>query len=218
MVSSSKYSGNLSKFIHVLADGSLSSGPALCTQNGGWSSWRTTKKEFKSFIYRSWNLEVISSRSGSSLAPFPLPSATRNVAVFLGKKNCRTKRQTLGAWKKTKENDFTLENRTQASEVEGERSNTTPSLFPSIRKIKERQGWNQVLNLVEDVPRLCQVCQCREQVIWLTLKPRRGGREQLVTNFNSWRFCVSVNWLTTRQNESIQGWSSVKPPETYKNC
>ena len=46
-----------------------------------------------------------------------------------------------------------------------------------------------------------------------TLKPRSGGREQLVTNFNSWRFCVSENWLTTRQNDSMQGWSSVKPPK-----
>ena len=39
MISSSRYSGNFNKFIHVLADGSLSSGPALWTQNGGWSSW-----------------------------------------------------------------------------------------------------------------------------------------------------------------------------------
>ena len=46
-----------------------------------------------------------------------------------------------------------------------------------------------------------------------TLKPRSGGREQLVTNFNSWRFCVSENWLTTRQKDSMQGWSSVKPPK-----
>ena len=47
-----------------------------------------------------------------------------------------------------------------------------------------------------------------------TLKPSNGEREQLVTNLSSWRFCVSVNWSTTRQKESTQGWSPVKPPET----
>lgn len=41
-----------------------------------------------------------------------------------------------------------------------------------------------------------------------TLNPRRGGREQLVTNLSSLRFSSSENPSTTRQKTLITGWSA----------
>lgn len=41
-----------------------------------------------------------------------------------------------------------------------------------------------------------------------TLNPKRGGREQLVTNLSSLRFSSSVKPSTTRQKARITGWSA----------
>ena len=42
----------------------------------------------------------------------------------------------------------------------------------------------------------------------LTLNPRSGGLEQLVTNFRRARFCSSLRSVTTAQNAAMVGWVS----------
>lgn len=45
-----------------------------------------------------------------------------------------------------------------------------------------------------------------------TLKPRRGGREQLVTNLRSCRFWTSVKLSMASQNHRMTWCSAVYPP------
>ena len=50
-----------------------------------------------------------------------------------------------------------------------------------------------------------------------TLNPRSGGREQLVANLSSCRFCLSVKLSTTFQNMTITGCSGPYPPDVAKH-
>ena len=45
----------------------------------------------------------------------------------------------------------------------------------------------------------------KNELFFFTLKPNKGGREQLVVNFRSLPFCSSVNSSTHLQNASING-------------
>lgn len=51
----------------------------------------------------------------------------------------------------------------------------------------------------------------------LTLNPRSGGLEQLVTNRNSLRFSSSVKLSTTSQKILMTGWVAEYPPGKTKH-